>query len=435
MSGRFRRKAWVVAFVLIASPLVLRTTSVRKRDFPREQLHAGDFGNDSVVGSLSHGYTLQEVDILREANSFGTDPSGLLEIPDFTGDVQVHKIERMENRNATHDMTCPDNALEALFVFSLIREDLLDLHLLSIDFPVEHVFIIQNGAKSQATQRVLNKYQGCNTQSQQGICGNTYICNLVVLSSDENIGYAGSFNVGIKAMLKDNIQYAIFSGDDTRFVPGRLKAAKEILVTENACMFHFEGYSSFGITLNAVRLIGPMDENFWPAYCEDCDYWYRAQLAGCRLFYRGGYVPEGSTLDSRNNSFMEHGDIQHTIVSGSSTLRSDPNVSKLVTNTLHPSRGRFAYLKRKWGFDSCGLYHKVLNQWRDEDQVLNASTYPELLKHGAKWTSPYNDSGTDLRHWIQEDYAPDVVSSRAVNSQWAPSNYVWQAHDYEKLNA
>ena len=242
MSGRFRRKAWVVASVLIASSLVLRTTSVRKRDFPQEQLHAGAFRNDSVVGSLPHGYTLPEVDILSEANSFGTDPSGLLEIKDFTREVQVHKIERVENRNATHTMACPDSALEALFVFTLIREDLLDLHLLSIDFPVEHVFIIQNGAKTEATQRVLNKYQGCNTKNRQGLCGNPYICNFVVRSSDENIGYAGSFNVGIKAMLQDNIQYAIFSGDDTRFVPGRLKAAQEILVTENACMFHFEGY-------------------------------------------------------------------------------------------------------------------------------------------------------------------------------------------------
>jgi len=145
--------------------------------------------------------------------------------------------------------------------------------LLSIDFPVERVFIIQNGAKPKATQSVLIKYQDCNSKSQQGSCGNPNICNFVLLSR-EVIGFAGSFNVGIKVMLKDNIQYAIFSGDDTRFDPGRLKAAKGIMMNERACMFHFEGYSSFGITLNAVHLIGPMDENFWPAYCEDCDYWY-----------------------------------------------------------------------------------------------------------------------------------------------------------------
>jgi len=435
MSGRFRRKAGVVAFVLSTSLLVLRTTSVRKHNLLQEELHADAFGNNSVFYSLPE-YKLLEVDIFSEANGLGTDPSGLGETPDLTRDGQNHQIKRVENRNTTHTMACPGNALEALLVFTLIREDLLDLHLLSIDFPVERVFIIQNGAKSEAVQRVLNKYQGCNTKSQQGSCGNPYICNFVVLSGEENIGYAGSFNVGIKAMLKDNIQNAIFSGDDTRFVPGRLKAAKGILGNENACIFHFEGYSSFGITLNAVRLIGPMDENFWPAYCEDCDYWYRAQLAGCRLFYRGGYVPEGSTPDSRNNSFIEHGDVKHKTVSGSSTLRSDPHVSKLVTNTLHASRGRFAYLKRKWGFDTCGLYHKVLNQWRDEDEILNAMSYLELLKHGGNWASPYNDSRTGIRHWIQEDSRSiDAVSSRAVNSQWAPTHYVWQANDYEKLNA
>jgi len=58
---------------------------------------------------------------------------------------------------------------------------------------------------------------------------------------------------------------------------------------------------------------------------------------------------------------MEHGEVKHKAASESSTLRSDPLVSKLVANTLHPSRGRFAYLKRKWRFDTCGLYHKVLN--------------------------------------------------------------------------
>jgi len=425
-----------VAIVLSASMLALSTTGIRKQHL-QEELNADGFGTDSAFVSPVE-YKLPEVDVFSEANALGTDPSGLGKNPDLAHDVQDNQIERMENRNSTHTMACPESALEALFVFTLIREDLLDLHLLSIDFPVMRVFIIENGANSgkvEAVQEVLNKYQGCHTKSQQGSCVNPYICNLLVLSSEENIGYAGSFNVGIKAMLEHNIQYAIFNGDDTRFVPGRLKAAKQILVNENACMYHIEGYSSFGITLDAVNLIGPMDENFWPAYSEDCDYWYRAQLAGCRLFYRGGYVPEVSTPDSRNNSFVEHGDVKQKSGSGSSTFRSNPHINKLVTNTLHPSRGRFAYLKRKWGFDTCGLYHKVLNQWRDEDEILNATSYLELLKHGAKWALPYNDSRTDIRQWIQEDSrSMDAISSRAVNIQWAPTHFVWQAHDYAKLH-
>jgi len=390
-------------------------------------------GNNSTFESSVED-KLTELDVFSEMNAFGTDASGLHEVPAFTHDVHYDQIDV---RISTPSTVFPESGLNALFVFTLVREDLLDLHLLSIDFPVEQVFVIQNGAKPDAVdafQRVLNRYQGCNGGIQEESCVNPNIRYFNVLSSEDNIGYAGAFNTGIKLMLEHNIPYATFSGDDTRFIPGRLEAAKHILENKNACMYHFEGYSSFAITLDAVKLIGPMDENFWPAYCEDCDYWYRAQLAGCRVFYRGGYVPEVSTPESKNNSFMEHGDVRHKSGSGSATYRSDPFVNKLVANTLHPSRGRFAYLKRKWGFDTCGLYHKVLNQWRGQDEILNATSYSELVKHGAKWASPYNDSQTDIKHWVSEDSrSPGAVSSRSVNSQWAPTHFVWQEHDYAKL--
>jgi hypothetical protein len=38
-----------------------------------------------------------------------------------------------------------------------------------------------------------------------------------------------------------------------------------------------------------------MDENFWPAYAEDCDYWFRSNLVGCKVYYRGGYKPDAAT--------------------------------------------------------------------------------------------------------------------------------------------
>ena len=390
-----------------------------------------------VIALFTLMLTPNTSDDFSEMIDFGIHDSGLREVPALTHDVQDNQRERDDVRNSTPPTVNPESIIKALFVFTMVREDLLELHLLSIDFPVEQVFVIQNGAKSETFetfQTVLVKYKGCVVGIQEKSCVNPNIRNFNVLSSEENLGYAGSFNVGIKMMLEHIIPYAIFSGDDTRFVPGRLKDAKRILENENACMYHFEGYSSFGITLNSVNLVGPMDENVWPAYCEDCDYWYRAQLAGCRLFYRGGYVPEVSTLESKNKSFMEHGDVKHKSGSGSSTFRSDSLVNKLVTNTLHPSRGRFAYLKRKWGFDTCGLYHQVLNQWRDADEILNATSYAELVKHGATWDLPYNDTQTDIKHWIPEDSrSPGAVSSRAVNSQWAPNHFVWQDRDYAKL--
>jgi len=428
--------------VLFTSILTLNTTGVRKHHHPLEEEHHLRVEETALLGKnytfiSSFEDKLTELDVFSEMIAFGTDYSGLREVPALNRDVQNNQIKREDIPNSS--TAIPESVLEAMFVFTMVREDLLDLHLLSIDFPVKQVFVIQNEAKSDPTeafQRVLRKYKGCVVGIQGESCMNPNIRNFNVLSSEENLGYAGSFNLGIKTMLEHNIPYAIFNGDDTRFVPGRLQDAKRILENENACMYHFEGYNSFGITLTAVNLIGPMDENFWPAYCDDCDYWYRAQLAGCQMFYRGGYVFEVSTLESKNNSFMEHGDVKHKSGSGSSTFRSDPLVNKLVANTLHPSRGRFAYLERKWGFDTCGLYHKVLNQWRDADEILNATSYVELVKHGAKWDMPYNDTQTDIKHWITEDSrSPGAISSRAVNSQWAPMHFVWQDRDYAKLQA
>lgn len=40
------------------------------------------------------------------------------------------------------------------------------------------------------------------------------------------------------------------------------------------------GYSCFALSPDAYKQVGPFDENYWPAYCEDCDYGYRLKLAG-----------------------------------------------------------------------------------------------------------------------------------------------------------
>ncbi len=430
MRGRPRRVAVAVGIVLSISILALITSSIRKCHLLQDQLSADACAENYTFASVDKFSARVDAHSLREEKALVTDL-----VPNLAYNMKENQVQLARNRNDTRNSICSESSLEALFVFTLVRADLLDLHLLSIDFPVKRVFVIQNGAKSVQFQNVSNKYQGCNSEMQQRFCANHQICNFHVLSSEENIGYAGSFNAGIKLMLENKIKYALFSGDDTRFMQGRLKAARRIMVTEKACMYHFEGYSSFGITLSAVNLIGPMDENFWPAYCEDCDYWYRAQLAGCRLYYRGGYVSGPSTPNSQNNSFMEHGDVKHQSGRGSATFR-DPHINKLVTNTLHPFRGRFQYLRRKWGFDTCVLYHKILNQWRAEDEILNATSYPELSKHGAQWFSPYNDSSLDIRHWIREESSSsEAISSRAVNSQWAPMYYVWKAGDYARLQA
>lgn len=180
-----------------------------------------------------------------------------------------------------------------------------------------------------------------------------------------------------------------------------------------------------------------MDENFWPIYSEDCDYWFRTQLVGCRVYYRGGYKPETQDISSLQNAFVEHGDATNAKMQSSSTFKSDPVLSKLVANTLDSKRGRFAYLAQKWGFDTCKLYHEVLNKWRVEDEVLVAMSETQLKAYSEHFKFPYNHSldFSDVRFWSRDDWRkPHAVSSRAVNAIWAPHSFVWQEKDFSFLD-
>jgi len=331
---------------------------------------------------------------------------------------------------------------EALIVFTMIRHDLLDLHLASIDYPTAHVFVILNYASDgikKTMLTVLEKYEKCPGVSEfPQQCGNHNIRELHVLSSPQNIGFAGNCNTGIKAMMEFNLRYAVFSGDDTRFLPLKIERAKTIIHKHpDLCMFHFEAYSSFAITRVGIQKIGPFDENFWPAYAEDCDYWFRALLVGCSMFYRGGYSPDNRTPRSMSNAFVEHGDTQDQHSLSSVTYKSDPELGRLVQGTLHPTRGRFAYLVRKWGLNTCDYYHEVTNKWREEDEIVLAPNSSELAHHNARVSYPYNDpiNFGDTRKWLREDWKkPEAISSRAVNRVHAPGSLVWQEADYMKLD-
>ena len=338
----------------------------------------------------------------------------------------------------------PFETFEAMIVFTLIRHDLLDLHLASIDYPTNHVFVILNYKNDNIKNKmlsVLEKYEDCHETTNELFrdrrCRNPNIKTLLVLSHSNNIGFAGSCNVGIKAMIEHDLSYAVFSGDDTRFLPQRIRAAKVIIDSSpHVCMFHLEAYSSFVITRMGAQRIGPFDENFWPAYAEDCDYWFRALLVGCPLFYRGGYSPETYSIQSMRNAFVEHGDAKDSRITGSVTHKSNPRLSRLVEGTLHPTRGRFAYLIRKWGFNTCEYYHEVINKWRGDDEVVVAPDHGELTAHNARVYFPYNDSVTfsDIRRWYGDDWRkPGAISSRAVNYADAPDEMVWKEADYVQL--
>lgn len=319
------------------------------------------------------------------------------------------------------------NCLPALVVFSLLRDDLLSAFLASIDTVTANVIVICNydsAEKHASLLKITEEYSECLIIGSLR-CKNPNIRHLHVVSSRENLGFSGSFNKALKLLLSHSIPYAIFNNDDTIFIPGRLLVAKQTMESISACMFYFEGFSSFGMTRNGMLNLGSMDENFWPAYAEDCDYWYRAQLLNCSLFYRAHF-----TLDTRKGipetrAFVTHGD---GTLKNSVTYRSSERVHKLVENTLDAKRGRFAYLVKKWGFNVCDWYHEVINLPRQRDEVVDGSN--EISKSDKADSLPYGAVTFGVNEWDKDDWRNDgSISPRGVNIRWAPNNTVWQGSD------
>jgi GT2 family glycosyltransferase len=85
------------------------------------------------------------------------------------------------------------------------------------------------------------------------------------------------------------------------------------------------GYSCCAINPIAIEIVGYFDENLFPAYLEDCDYSYRAALAGLQE----GYCPGTA--------------VRHL---GSATISRDPilRIENQLTHGLN-----FQYYRNKWG--------------------------------------------------------------------------------------
>lgn len=343
---------------------------------------------------------------------------------------------------AAEDQKLARNPFAALVVITMSRNDLLELHLSSIDKSTSHVFVVLNYADEVSRKNTISsvsKFDGCKLQhtSFPGNCSNPHILQLHLIAFPQNVGVSGAMNVGLKAMMTYDLPYAMFSGDDTRFRPARLAKAQSIIANNtDVCVFLFEGYASHAISRSGASIIGPWDENFWPAFAEDCDIWFRAQLEGCKMFYRAKYRPEGVNEDSGASAFVDHGDFYDPAVSASTTHKSQPELSKLVERTLDGSRGRFKYLVRKWGVDVCPFYHEVLHTWRNQDEILDPATEKQLEERRMVVKVPYNDpvgfKGTDK--WLRNDWKlTGAVSSRAVNVKDAPDTLVWQQEDYRTL--
>ena len=217
--------------------------------------------------------------------------------------------------------------LENLIVPVLNRYDLLDRMVSSIDYPVGHLLIIDNGA-SDVLEDMSIDVPACVEHT-------TY------LPMPANLGVAASWNLGIKSFPYADRWF--IASNDVEFQPGALQSLSEARTDEITLSGVFPYWQAFSLGYEAVKRIGLFDEGFFPAYFEDNDYQRRAERAGVTI--RKVDVP------------MIH--------DNSSTINSDRRLQENNSRTFTSNQAHFSdkVAREDYGVGSWSVERRRANGW------------------------------------------------------------------------
>ena len=158
--------------------------------------------------------------------------------------------------------------LENLIVPVLNRYDLLQRMLKSVDVPVQHLLVIDNGASVMAEPLELK-------------LGDNF-AKVTHLRMPANLGVAGSWNLGIKSFPYAHRWFIV--SNDVVFRAGALEKLAKARRDEITLSGRAPHWQAFALGDEAVMDLGLFDEcGFFPAYFEDNDYMRRAEFAGVNI--------------------------------------------------------------------------------------------------------------------------------------------------------
>lgn len=146
------------------------------------------------------------------------------------------------------------DSLPVLIIPVLNRYDLLDSLLDSVNYPIDNIFIVDNGGNYERKQD-----------------------NLKILNMPINIGVSASWNLGIKCF--PFAEYWTFTAIDVILRENTLKntsmySRKDLMMISNY------GFNYFSIGHEFIEEVGLFDENYFPGYHEDVDFEKRARMLG-----------------------------------------------------------------------------------------------------------------------------------------------------------
>jgi GT2 family glycosyltransferase len=153
--------------------------------------------------------------------------------------------------------------IPALVVPILVRPELLNRMLASIDYPVDELIIIDNGNCTNVT-RVNNVKR-------------TYTVRM-----PHNLGVAGSWNLGIKSL--PFAEWWLVTNFDVTWPTGALERFDQQSSSERFVLSAGSPkWAAFSIGSDVVDRVGLFDESFHPAYFEDNDYTRRCERLGVAI--------------------------------------------------------------------------------------------------------------------------------------------------------
>jgi GT2 family glycosyltransferase len=211
-----------------------------------------------------------------------------------------------------------------LIVPVLNRYDLLQRMLSSIDYPVRHLLIIDNG-------------DGPNEQLQIP----DRVKEITYSPMPNNLGVPGSWNLGIKCFPHNNRWF--FSSADMVYEPGALEMLGQAMPTDLTLVAARPHWQTFVVGEQVVDKIGLFDEAFYPIYFEDNDYERRARHAGINVVHME--APCGHD--------------------NSSTINSDEHLKRLNGSTFQENRNLLRQKERSNDYSVHGwtLSGRRRNSW------------------------------------------------------------------------
>jgi GT2 family glycosyltransferase len=220
-----------------------------------------------------------------------------------------------------------DRMLNNLIIPVLNRYDLLQRCLMSIDFPVKHLLIIDNGS--------------ANNPIDTEVAISDWVESTTYLPMPANLGVAASWNLGIKSFPHDDVWF--FASNDVEFGPGALQELSEARRDEITLSKGFPFWQVFALGYEAVSKVGLFDEGFYPAYFEDNDYQRRAIRARVNI---------------RKLDIMVDHDNSSTI--RSSSLYTERNDATFRTNQIYFGEKE---LNDDYGSGSWSVERRRQNSW------------------------------------------------------------------------